>query len=403
MIQKLKNIFHFGEAILANIMYGFPGRKLRVIGVTGTDGKTTTVSLIFEILKRAGRHVAMITTVEAVIEGQIYPISFHGTTPSALVIQKFLRQALKSGVTDIVLEVSSHGLDQFRVWGINFEVGVLTNITHEHLDYHRNYEQYVKTKLKLLKKAKTAVINSDDQSFESVRKALVNKKALIYSLTNESADYSLRSFPFETSLFGDFNKQNCLAAITAAKSLAMADDIIRLAIKDFKAPEGREEIVYNKEFTVMIDFAHTPNAIERLLSEVAKIKRGRIIHVFGAPGKRDPTKRPLMGEASSRYAQIIILTADDPRSEKVADINQAIRQGISPEFVLTEAVKELGRGDLTLLFNIPDREQAVRFAIQIAKPGDFVVITGKGHERELYVNNGSIPWNERKIVADAIK
>lgn len=402
-MRTIKNFIHFLEAIFANLYFGFPGRKLRIVGVTGTDGKTTTVSLIYEILRRAGKKVAKITTVEAEIDGKRYDLKFHGTTPSAFVIQKFLSNAVRSGITDAVLEVSSHGLDQFRTWGIPFEVGVLTNITHEHLDYHKTYGSYLIAKLKLLLNAKTAVINKSDRSFSLLEKKLPNKQVFTYSTREQGADYTPTKFLFETSLFGEFNLENCLASIAAAKILGIGDKIIRSALKDFRAPDGREEIIYDKEFTVMIDFAHTPNAIEKLLSEISKIKKGRLIHVFSATGRRDPSKRPFMGEASARYAQIIILTAEDPRDEEVQKINEQIRKGISAKFVFRSEEEEISDESAHMLFEIPDREEAVRFAIQIARPGDFVVFTGKGHEREMYVKDGALPFNEKEIALDAIK
>lgn len=402
MTQKLKNMYHFFEALLANIIYGFPAKKLCIIGVTGTDGKTTTVSLIYEILRLAQIRVAKVTTVEAEIHGAKYDLQFHGTTPSAFAVQRFLRESVRAKVTHVALEVSSHGLNQFRVWGIPFYVGVLTNITHEHLDYHGTYEMYTKAKMRLLIGAKVAVINMDDRSFAFFADRLRSKRVITYSLRETKANYTLEKFSFETKLFGEFNKQNCLAAIAVAKELGMNDEVICAALKDFRAPEGREEIVYEKEFTVMIDFAHTPNALGELLSEISKVKQGRIIHLFGAPGKRDPYKRPLMGEASSRYAQVIILTADDPRHEDVYKINQQIRRGISKEFVSVSPDLEKSGAGVGLLFEIPDREEAVRFAIAMANPGDFIVLTGKGHERELYLKDGPEPWDEREIVRDAL-
>ncbi|MDP3956423.1 MAG: Mur ligase family protein, partial [bacterium] len=202
MMRTIKNATHFFEALLANIIYGFPGKKLRIIGVTGTDGKTTTVTLIYAILRGAGLKAAMITTVEAEISGLNYDVKFHGTTPSAFVIQKFLYDAVRGGATHAVLEVSSHGLDQFRVWGVPFEIGVLTNISHEHFDYHKTMTRYTEAKLKLFKQAKIAVLNLDDEVCAVFMEKLQGKTVKSYSLRNNAADYTPEKFPFKTKLFG---------------------------------------------------------------------------------------------------------------------------------------------------------------------------------------------------------
>ncbi len=381
MWQKIKNYYHFFQAVVANMLYGFPGRKATVIGVTGTDGKTTTTSLIYHILKTAGKKVSMITSVGAYIGDDVYDIGFHVTTPSPFGLQKYLRRAVDWGAEYIVLETTSHALDQNRVWGVKYTVGVLTNITHEHLDYHKNWEEYAETKLRLMDCSSWFVANKDDSSYE-----LITKKVFSYSLHDQSADITPKKFPFKTKLLGEFNQYNCLAAIGACKALGIADDDIRKGLSTFSPPPGRQEVVYDKDFRVMIDFAHTPNAFARLLPAVRNITKGRIIHVFGSAGLRDHTKRPQMGKESSKYADIIILTTEDPRTEKISEINSSIKSGIQKKEV----------------FDIPDRKEAIEKAIGIAKKGDTVLLTGKSHEKSMNLGSGEESWDEFGVVREAL-
>jgi UDP-N-acetylmuramoyl-L-alanyl-D-glutamate--2,6-diaminopimelate ligase len=262
MIRKLKNLAHLLLAVAANILNRFPGKKIAVIGVTGTDGKTTTVSLIYHILTSAGRKAAMITTVGAYIDGQMHETGFHVTTPSALAVQKFLRRSVDTGHQFAVIETSSHGIDQNRTWGIPYRVAAITNITHEHLDYHKTFENYAKAKFKFLASAQTAVINEDDPTIAGFKSRLTNR-VVTYSL-DKRADLNLQDFPFQSRLFGTFNQSNALAAIAACRELGLSDESIRAGLASFTAPAGRQDIVWDQGFTVMVDFAHTPNSIDCL-------------------------------------------------------------------------------------------------------------------------------------------
>lgn len=399
MWQGIKNIYHLGVAVLANIFYGFPSQKLRVIGVTGTDGKTTTTSLIYHILSSAGFNASMVTSVGAVIGGKNYDVGFHVTTPSSFGVQKFIKKAANSGSKFLVLETTSHALDQFRVFGIKFAVGVLTNVTHEHLDYHKTYENYVKTKAKLLKMAKIAVVNRDDESYvllnakfkmQNSKLQLKTQKFVTYGVKN-GADITPGNFPFKTSLIGEFNKYNILAAVSACKALGIPDDAIRKGIESFVPPLGREDIVYQKDFKVMIDFAHTPNAFDQILSAIRPSIKRRLIHVFGSAGQRDTSKRPLMGEASSKYADIIILTSEDPRSESVEKITEEIESGI-----MNHELKKT-------VLRIPDRKKAIETAIKMAEKGDFILITGKSHEKSMNYGHGEVSWDEYEVVKEGLR
>ncbi len=405
-MRRIKNVFHLGMAILLNLSYGFPSRKLRVIGVTGTDGKTTTTSLIYHILGTAGLNASMITSVGAVIGGKNYDVGFHVTTPSSFAIQKFFKKALESDSKYLVLETTSHALDQYRTWGINFEVGVLTNVTHEHLDYHKTYENYVKTKAKLLKMSKTAIVNRDDESYGLISKLksqnsklqLKTQKFITFGIKN-GADVNPVNFPFKTSMIGEFNIYNSLAAICACKALGISDENIRRGLKSFKPPIGREDVIYDKDFKVMIDFAHTPNAFEQILKSIRKDVKGRIIHVFGSAGLRDVTKRPKMGQISSQYADVIILTSEDPRTESVEEIMNDIESGIE----ITNPKSQIPNKSKIQIYKIPNRKEAIETAIKMAKKGDFVITTGKSHEKSMNYGHGEVPWDEYETVKQAIR
>ncbi|EKD64738.1 MAG: hypothetical protein ACD_50C00311G0004 [uncultured bacterium] len=401
MWQSLKNIYHLINAFLANLWFGFPSRRLTVIGVTGTDGKTTTVSLIYHILNSAGYNVSMISSVGAIIGGKNYDIGFHVTTPSPWALQRFIKRAkehvLNAGPAArfLILETTSHALDQYRVWGIKFDIGVLTNVTHEHLDYHKTYDNYVGTKTKLLKMAKVAVVNRDDKSYKLVKSKVQgkNKKSIKYGL-GTNADVNPKLFPFESNLIGEFNKYNALAAIAVCRESGVDDKVIRKALISYKPPVGREEIVHKVDFTVMVDFAHTPNAFDQLLSSIKPSIKGRLIHVFGSAGLRDNTKRPLMGKVSSRYADFIVLTAEDPRSESVEKIMNGIESGImNHEFRIKKGT----------LLKISDRKEAINAAIKMARKGDFVLISGKAHEKSMNYGKGEVPWDEFVVVKEALR
>ena len=389
MWQDIKNIYHFFISILANLIYGFPARSLTVIGVTGTDGKTTTSNIIYHILQNSKRSTSIISTVGASIGDKNYEVGFHVTTPSSFKLQSFLRKAKDKGSSYFVLEVTSHALDQNRVFGIPFKVGVLTNITNEHLDYHKTYEQYLKTKASLLKSSKVAIVNRDDRSYEKVLRIIRGHTRIISYGLSKKADvkpdlFNLEEFGMEEN----FNKYNLLAAISACKVLGLKDDEIKKALKSFELPKGRLETVYDKEFRVVVDFAHTPNAFLQVLSSLKGKAKGRIIHVFGSAGKRDKKKRPEMGRLSSEFSDLIVLTSEDPRSEDPEEIMDQIERGIEKR----EKVRK-----------IANRRDAIRFAIQSAKPGDIVIVTGKSHEKSMNYGRGEEPWDEFEEVQKALR
>lgn len=386
MWQDIKNIYHLFIAFFSNVIFLWPSRKLRVIGVTGTDGKTTTVHLIYHILKSANKNVSMLSSIEALINNKSYDTGFHVTTPSPFALQKFLKKAKDSGSQYFILEVTSHALDQNRVFGIPFEIGVLTNITNEHLDYHKTYGEYLNVKSKLLIGSKIAVVNSDDGAFREISKILSGRNVVTYGRTRNS-EINPTDFKFNFSKESEFNIYNTLAAVSVCRALGITDTFIKNALKNFKIPKGRLDVVYDSDFEVVIDFAHTPNAFEEVLSHLRKKISGKIIHVFGAAGERDKTKRPEMGKISDKYSGLIILTSEDPRSENPLAIIEDIKKEI----------KNKGK-----IKSIIDRREAINYAIKNAKKGDLVLITGKAHERSMNMGHGEEPWDEYNVVKEAL-
>src|SRR3989344_5102161 len=382
MWQRYKNIYHGVSAIFAAVYYGFPGKKLKVIGITGTDGKTTTTHLIHHILTSAHKKASMVSSVFAEIAGKQYDTGFHVTSPNEWQVQKFLQESFKAGEEYMVLEVTSHALHQHRVDGIDFEIGVLTNITHEHLDYHKTYENYVSTKVKLLKRARCAIVNRDDESFRYIDVSK-NQKTITYGIKNKS-DVMPETFTFTSPLPGEYNLYNCLAAIAACQQLGIKDAEIKKALKTLKG--GRA------------GFKHYPPA---------NTLEGKLIHVFGSAGLRDRSKRPIMGEKSALFADVSVLTEEDYRTEHVDQIMDEIAQGC-----ILQGARELTVGDFEkalvsknkVFFRINDRQTAINFAIQkLARKNDVLIFTGKAHEKSLCRGTVEYPWSEHEAIRKALK
>lgn len=359
-----------------------------MIGVTGTDGKTTTSFLIYQILRAAGKKVGLIATTGAFLQDKKIDTGLHTTTPNPKILQCLISEARSIGCEYLVLEVTSHSLDQHRIWGINFDIAVLTNITHEHLDYHKSFYRYTLVKSKLFNKAKVAFINIKYSYFAKIIKKK-NIKMIFYS-------YNLLPSFLRKTVFKrftqDYNRENLTAAVLVAKEIGLSKESLVRSIKRLKLPEGRLDFVKNKrDIKIVIDFAHTPHGLEKLLGFLIRQKgKGKLIVVFGCAGERDKTKRPLMGKVASYFADILILTAEDPRSEKVSEINLQIKKGIH-----NKKVK---------VFEIENRGEAIYFAInKLAKKGDTVAICGKGHERSICLGDKEYSWSDRKAVLKSLE
>ncbi|HJX45866.1 MAG TPA: UDP-N-acetylmuramoyl-L-alanyl-D-glutamate--2,6-diaminopimelate ligase [Patescibacteria group bacterium] len=404
MKVRIKNVFHFFNAVLAVTFYGYPARKLTVIGVTGTDGKTTTAALIYQILKKAGEKVALITTVNAYIGRRQINTGFHVTTPNPWSLQKLVKDVVDAGCKHLILEATSHGLDQYRVLGTNISIAVVTNITHEHLDYHKTYLNYLKAKAKIFKHAKIAILNKTDSSYKRLIKYLRKDTKLI------SYDSKINKEKIKKAVDKRFpeiyNKFNAAAAISVAKELGIKESDIIKAIKSFSSVTGRMEYIKNnKGINIIIDFAHTPNALENVLKALkTKIKKGRLIAVFGCAGERDKAKRPMMGAISTKYADVSIFTAEDPRHEDMNNIIDAMVKGVIKGGAKEVDYQSRVFSKKPVFLRIKDRQEAISFAINnISKRGDTIVICGKGHEKSMNYEGIEHPWTDKDAVNKALK
>jgi UDP-N-acetylmuramoyl-L-alanyl-D-glutamate--2,6-diaminopimelate ligase len=406
---------------LAAAFYGFPARGLTMIGVTGTDGKTTTTNLIYRILQAAGIKSGMISTISAVIGEQVLDTGFHVTTPDAPDVQRYLAQMVGRGITHVVLEVTSHGLSQYRADACEFDVAVVTNITHEHLDYHGSYEAYRSAKARLftslgstLPKSqgnpRKAILNRDDSSFDYLSRVSAGL-ALSYGFHSDADIRPIEikheveglsfvaigkghQIPIHCHLEGDFNISNCLAAISATVfSLDVTPEAAQAGIASLKLVPGRmERIDLGQNFISIVDFAHTPNALQNALQSVRQITHGKVIAVFGAAGLRDRQKRRMMAETSTELADLTILTAEDPRTELLDDILAEMATGASTK----------GGVEGQTFWRIPDRGEAISFAISLAQPGDVVIACGKGHEQSMCFGETEYAWDDRTAMRAAI-
>jgi UDP-N-acetylmuramoyl-L-alanyl-D-glutamate--2,6-diaminopimelate ligase len=410
----------FALAHLAAAFYNFPARQLTMIGVTGTDGKTTTSNLIFQILLAAGYPAGVISTVNAVIGSEVVDTGFHVTTPEAPDVQHYLARMLAAGLTHVVLESTSHGLAQQRVTACEFDIAVITNITHEHLDYHGSFQAYREAKASLFtglantRKKKggrpLAVLNRDDQSYDYLHQVTPGEQ-VDYSLHPGAAvwaqdiHYSADGInftaigpgfhlPIRTSLVGAFNVSNCLAALAATMAgLGVPAEAVQRGITALPGVPGRmERIDLGQDFTAIVDFAHTPNALRRALETVRLMTRGRILAVFGSAGLRDREKRRMMAEVSVELADLTFLTAEDPRTESLDDI------------LAEMALAAVGQGGVEgkNLWRVPDRGQAIRMAVKLAQPGDLVIACGKGHEQSMCFGTLEHPWDDRTAMRAAL-
>ena len=422
---------------IAASFYNWPGRKLTVIGVTGTDGKTTTTNLIYQILLAAKIKAGMISTVNAVIGDEVLDTGFHVTTPDAHDVQRYLARMVNAGLTHVVLETTSHGWAQYRVDACEFDIGVVTNITHEHMDEHGNYENYRAAKARLFSSLertsekthgnpRLGVINRDDpKSFEFLNDFIKVRK-LNYGL-GEGADvcavdveygpsgihFIARSrdfsIPVSSKLVGAYNVSNCLAALTATVyGLKIKPEMAARGIASLDGIPGRmERIDMGQSFTAVVDFAHTPNALKVALEAAREMlassplpfgegpgvrKTPRVIAVFGSAGLRDKEKRRMMAEISAELADLTVLTAEDPRTESL--------EGILDE--MAAGARSKGGREGETFWQVADRGEAIKFALKLARPGDIVLSCGKGHEQSMCFGSREHLWDDRTAMRAAL-
>jgi len=387
--------------------YGKPSEKLNLIGVTGTNGKTSTTYLIKRIFEEDGRNIALIGTLGSIINGE--KIENSNTTPESLVIQKHLRRMLDCGNNYCVMEVSSHALDLKRVEYLNFEVGIFTNLSKDHLDYHKTMENYYKSKLKLFNMTtKCNIINCDDIYGERMLKEInskvpiltygINKKCDVYATDinchSNGVDFKLNtpkgSIPIDMKLLGLFNVYNALAAASCAICYDIDLQTVKKGIETITGVRGRFEIIHieSKDIDIIIDYAHTPDGLEKVLTTIEQFAQGRKIVVFGAGGNRDKEKRPIMGEIVAKHADVCVVTSDNPRYEEPEKIIEDILEGV--------------RRVKANYVAITDRKEAIKYAIDIAKPKDTILLAGKGHETYIIIKDKVIPFDERQIVMEIL-
>lgn len=393
-------------AKIACNFYGNPSKKFKLIGITGTKGKTTTTFMIKKILERHGNKVGLIGTVANYIGSKNLGESSR-TTPESLELQKLFSQMVEENIDVVVMEVSSQSLKLHRVDGCNFDLAVFTNFSEDHISpkEHPNMEDYFNSKLLLIKQAKKSFINNDDFQVAKIRKMLPESDIKTYGIdneanliakditvTNSSVDFKvkigLKNERIKTGIPGRFSVYNSLAAIAVCENLGANAEEIKEALLDVRVP-GRSELVDNKKgLTIMIDYAHSPESLQNILNAVKSYTRGRVISVFGCGGDRDPGKRPLMGQISGNIADFTIITSDNPRTEEPEKIVKQIEEGI---------IKTKGK-----YVAIVDRTEAIKHAIEIANKNDIIVLAGKGHETYQEINGEKYPYDERKIIKKII-
>ena len=406
----LEKSYRKSRAKIISARFGNPARDLRVIAVTGTNGKTTTVNFLNEILKEAGYRTAMFSTANIEIAGEQTVNDTNSTTATVARLQKFFRDAKKADVEFALIEATSHALDQYKFEGVPIEMAIMTNLTQDHLDYHKTMENYAAAKAKLFEmNPNLVVLNADDEWFDYFNNFATESQKITYG-EGESADVKIEKFKLykkgseaklridnnveleiATNLPGEFNIYNMTAAAAGAYLLGISLKDIQEGIANLEGVSGRFQYATSDlPFEVVVDYAHTPDALEKLLQTSKKITKNRTILVFGACGDRDREKRPIMGKIAQDLADRIIITDEENYTEDATQIREEIISGISKKNEKLPAnIQE-----------IPDRKEAIRKALQIAGKGDIVLITGLGHEVYRVINGEKIPWNDTQIVRE---
>lgn len=394
--------YHFAQSVAASTRYGRPARKMHVIGVTGTNGKTTTCFMIWNMLKEAGFKTGLMTTVAWGVD-KLTPELGHMTTVDAFTLNKRISAIKKEGAEYLVLEVTSHALSEYRTLGIPVEIAVFTNLTHDHLDYHRTFVKYRDAKGKLFKKAKFSILNADDAAtrfYEMSAKKYTTyginygeKKATNIKLGVSGVKYSYGDIKIETNIPGEFNVYNSLAAAIVGEQLGLTKEQIEKGIKSLKSVEGRMNVVdEGQSFTVIVDYAHAPDALEKVFESI-KGHKGKIIAVHGGAGRRDPSTRPIRGMILGKYSDLVIITEDDSRDEDPEKIAEGFIEG----------AKKVGKTLGEDLIKELDREKAIELAINSAKKGDIVLILGKGHEKSILRADGPHDFEDIKVAKKYLK
>lgn len=385
--------------------YGHPSEALQLVGITGTNGKTTTVNLLFQLFTQLGYRCGLLSTVENRIADEVLPATH--TTPDAVAINHLLARMLAAGCSHVFMEVSSHAAHQNRIEGLQFRAAIFSNITHDHLDYHGSFDAYIKAKKSFfdrLPASASAIVNKDDKhglvmvqnckaslSTFALRKDADIRARLIES-SFEGLHLQLDGTDFYSTLIGSFNASNLLAAYATAISLGEDKLKVLTALSAVRPPRGRFEYVQHQQITGIVDYAHTPDALENVLKTIRDIRKGqeRIITVVGCGGDRDRAKRPVMAALSADLSDKVILTADNPRSE-------------SPEAILDEMAAGLSLVQKPRVLRISDRREAIRTAVSLAQPGDIILVAGKGHETYQEIQGVKHPFDDKEILRETLE
>ncbi len=403
---------HFEQAVKAELKYDWPAKRLRVIAVTGTNGKTTTSFMIWKMLNEAGRKAGLLSTVGWSVDGKtLHQQVEHMTTERVGVLNERMRAVADAKAEFLVLEVTSHALCQSRILGVPIEIAVFTNLKHEHLDYHKTFENYRLAKMKLFRKAKYGVINADDENAEFFEGCFADKNGkkrgeyITYGIENgdlrakkvklgvDGVEYSCGDIKVKTQIPGKFNVYNSLAAVCVGRKIGLTDKQISRGIYALAAVEGRmTRIQEGQDFEVIVDYAHVPDALEKVFESVRGHK-GRIIAVHGGAGRRDSSTRVIRGEILGRESDLVIITEDDSRDEDPAKIAEMFVEGA------VKSGKVLGEN----LFVELDREMAIRRALLEAKRGDLVLILGKGHEKTILRKDGAHEFEDIKVAKKILR
>lgn len=406
---------HLGESVLMQTLNAYPARGLKVIGVTGTNGKTSTCFLIQRMLHEAGYKVGLMTTVGYGVGADIKPQIQHMTTASSGLLLKRIKSMRAQGMEWLVLETTSHGLAQHRVWGIPFDIAVMTNVTHEHLDYHRTFERYRDAKRRLFKLAnhnrkglRAGVINAEDPSAKLFAADIAHpitygikqgdfraeKISLKPNGVSYTAVYQDQQFQINCRLPGSFNVANSLAALCVGHLLGLSKSQIEQGIAALEGVEGRMTTIdEGQKFHVIVDFAHTPDSFEKLFTDLRPAVKGKLIALFGSAGRRDEAKRAVQGKLAGQYADEVVITEEDDRDIDGQEIMLQIASG----------AEDAGKVKDKNLFLVHNREEAISFAFSRANPGDTVLLLGKGHEKTIERADGAHPWNEIEVAREALK
>lgn len=406
LFQKVEPYGHLAEAVLIESLNGFPARGLKIIGVTGTNGKTSTCYLIHRMLHEAGYKVGLMTTVGYGVGEDIKPQIEHMTTVSVPELVSRIKAMRAKGIDWLVLETTSHALAQHRVWGVPYEIAVMTNVTHEHLDYHKTFERYRDAKRRLFQQAnanksglRAGIINADDPSAKLFASDIqhpllygINSGELLAkdiklnpTLVSYKAVKGELEFNIKCHLPGSFNVYNSLAAVGVGIVIGLSKDQIEQGIAALVGVEGRMTTLdEGQDFSVIVDFAHTPDSFEKLFKDIRPVVKKQLIVVFGSAGRRDEAKRATQGKLAGQYADMVIVTEEDDRD---VDGNQIMNQ-------IASGAESAGKERDKNLFLVHYRTDAIRFALNQAKADDTVMLLGKGHEKTIERADGEHPWNE---------